>query len=613
MKRNVYRRCRFLVWFAALTALVCVLLACETGVDSGGGSIPLARPLSIQLTARDRALVAQWTKVAPAQGIAPTYEIYWNTAPSPGGSEHQVVYSGTSNLVNTTIENLENGTAYYVWVKAFYEGLGESDYTEMVYAYPIPPPETPDVTVYSGEAMLDLAWNEVDNAFTYEVYYGTGSGAEPPDGTPLKTVSVPGAVISGLNNGTAYTLWVRSVNTAGKSEFVTKTGTPQAASAVPGTAPGNVTVSPGDGKLTLTWAQVREGGTSVPGYTIYYGGTDNLSAATAWPETIPADAPTVSTDITGLGNDTAYYVWVKSRNPQGESAASSSVASGVPKPKPAIVWTNSKFELGKASADFIFAQDLPPSVFFPDGRPNTDRLTRVQETALGNLFSDGAAWYLRNKLNKTVDFVFFNGGYIDNALLKGDITVGSLSAIVQPDSRQDRFYLVTLTGAELKKFFRDVAYVVHTGRGGPHNTGFFGIVSGEVSYTIEYPKAPPGTDEILDMHSEPYYHGRIKEGTLKINGADIVDSQDYTIGTTDYLAAGEYFTRLVTGGKNKTAVDIPFWRGVAEYIYDKGIVTPKLDEHVKVEGGVPMPLPWTEGTWTETPPANWGSDPFYTD
>jgi hypothetical protein len=419
-------------------------------------------------------------------------------------------------------------------------------------------------------------------------------------------------VIPELDNGTAYFIWGRARNTAGDSpEYRSDSGTPSEAGQAPASAPYNLKAEPGDGKLTLTWDQVS----GVPGYKIYYGTTNSFSVAAEFSHSIPAAAPSVSAELTGLNNGALCYVWVQSWNSKStkENSPHSGPVSGTPKPKPPIAFNNLRFELGRATAEYIFAQDLSPSVFFPDGRPNTDRLTRVQETALGNLFADGAAWYIRKKYpDENIDFVFLNGGLIDNVLPEGTITVGSFSAVVQPDGRSDKFILLTLTGADLKKFFNDtegkaeytepgdVSGVAHTGRGGPHNTGFFGIVSKEVRSTIKYYK-PPELSEFPEgiprEESEPYYHGFIDtENGLTINGDPIDVNRSYRICTTDYLASGEYFVLLQMAGKNKRFINTPFWHGVAEYIYDQGRITPYLDSRVKLEGGVPLPPPWIPGT-----------------
>jgi hypothetical protein len=466
------------------------------------------------------------------------------------------------------------------------------------------------LAIVPSEAMLQLNWNDGDPSdkivtASYEVYYlANGSTPEPPDGTPLVTVSETGAAIHELTNGTTYKIWLRASNTAGKSEgYITDTEAPAEQTAAPTATPATPTVQSGDGKLTLTWQQVS----GVPQYKLYYNSSANdFSAATEFPEIIPAAAPTVRADITGLSNNLSYYVWVQGWNSQcvdkTSSPHSANMAQSVrPQPKPPINWNNLQFELGSATAEYIYAQDLAPSVFFPEGRPNTDRITRVQEASLGNLFCDGAAWYIRkNYPAENIDFVFLNGGYIDNALPKGKITTGGLSMVTDPGARGDKFYLVTLTGSQLKIFFNEVADIIHTGRGGPHETGFFGMVSSEVRYTIQYYKAPAGTSPPLESHTDPaayhYMHGIIKPGTLKINNAEIVDTQLYRICTTDYVAAGEYYTTLYTDGENKRLINKPFWEGVAEYIYDCGTVTPYLDGRVKLEGGVPLPPPWTAGT-----------------
>ncbi|MDR0877938.1 MAG: fibronectin type III domain-containing protein [Treponema sp.] len=571
-----------------------LVLACETSFDPDG-SIPLAGPAKVQVTAKDGALVLQWTKVSPAQGVVPKYEVYYSTGSNPASAEKwELVTAGEILLVTSTITGLTNGTPYYVWVKAVYANIGESNFIQG-YGIPIPPPAAPGaLTVYPGEEMLEVTWAAVTNAFTYEVYYS--STGKPPDeeetaGTMI-TVSGAGIVISGLNNGTSYTVWVRSVNTAGNSPgYASTSGTPTAAASVPAAAPGTITVTPGAGKLTLTWDQVH----GVPQYKLYYNTINSTSGTTEVSATISASAPAVTADITGLNNGTTYYVWVRSWNSRGGSSSYSPSASGTPTAKPAINFGNLQFELGSASAEFVFAQDVPASVFFPEGRPNTDRLTRVQETALGNLFADGMAWYVREKLGKPIDFVFLNGGYIDNVISEGKITVGTISGIVGSNYRKDKIFLLKMSGANLKLFFDDVANVVHIGRGGA-GTGDFGIVSKEVRYTIQYYKPPTGTSpELSNTEAEPYCHGFIKPGTLKINGADIVDGQTYYIGTTDYNASGIYYTKLNLHGTDKEPVNTPFWHGVAEYIYDKGTVTPYLPGNVKLEGGVPLPPPWIPG------------------
>jgi hypothetical protein len=546
--------------------------------------------------------------VSPAQGRIPTYEVYLGTTPNFAQAEKQLdVPAPDSNLVQANIEGLTNEILYYLWVRAVFGDLGKADPT-MTTGIPVPPPLVPaNLNVYPGEGMLELHWDAVKNAVTYEVYTNAGgAGNSPPNNAELSTVSTLGTVVAGLTNGESVTVWVRASNTAGKSGYVTKSVTPRAETTPPAKAPANIKVTAGEGKLTLTWDQVQ----GVPFYKLFFNTAGNNNGAEAFSVPIPADSPKVTAELTGLTNNTQYYVWVKSSNSQGDSPFSDPVFE-TPIPKPSIKWNDLAFVLGRGTAEYPFAQDLPPSVFFPEGRPYTDRLTRVQETALGNLFADGAAWYVRKTYpEENIDFVFLNGGYIDNVLPMGEISVGGLSSVVGPSNRRDNLLFLSLTGKQLKAFFEEVAMVIHMGRGGA-NTGWFGVVSKEVRYTIQYPKAPEGiSPELEDEEREPYLHGRIKPGTLKVKPHDsliyddIEDSKVYRICTTDYLAKGEYYFSLADFGQDKLSTKVPFWHAVGEYVYDKGTVTPATDGRIKLEGGVPLPEPWTEGDW-EPEPGTW--------
>ena len=244
----------------------------------------------------------------PGQGIIPYYEVYYGTGANTGSAvKWGDVESNTSNLVTATIGELTNHQTYYVWVKAVYADLGRSDFSPVTYGTPIPPPATPGtLTVTPGEQMLEVSWEPVADAFTYEVYHKAGgSGVTPPEDTAetMLTVSEAGAVIHGLTNGTAYTVWVRARNTAGDSPaYSYYSGTPAEAASAPASPPGKLTVTPGDGKLTVVWDQVS----GVPAYKLYYGTTGSFSGATEFSRTIPASSPKVSAELTGLENNALY-------------------------------------------------------------------------------------------------------------------------------------------------------------------------------------------------------------------------------------------------------------------------------------------------------------------
>jgi hypothetical protein len=305
----------------------------------------------------------------------------------------------------------------------------------------------------------------------------------------------------------------------------------------------------------------------------------------------------VGAEILGLTNNTLYYVWVKSANSMGVSSTFAT-ASGTPQPKPPIDRSDTNFVLGYATAEFPWAQSVPPSALTgPNGIPGADRLTRVQETAIGNLFTDGGLWYARKHFpQESIDFAYLNGGAIEGGFIAGKtITHAAMTTIMQSSARSDNYVIFSLTGAKLKEFLHEVASTIpHTGRGSG-STGEFGMVSKELRYTLQYPKPPEGTTELPSEERSRYYYGRIKPGTLKFNGEDVDDARTYRIVTSDwchhaYLTTFQYAFDV-------TSTSIPYYYGVEEYIYDKVNVTPYLDGRVKIEGGVPLPPPWTPGDW----------------
>jgi hypothetical protein len=587
------------LFLGAIVGLL-VLTGCpqETGSDSVS-DLPLSPPLVVQVSAQNEALVLQWTKVSALQGVDPTYTVYYGTSSNPerAGKWPDTIIPGDTNLVQATLTDLVNHQTYYVWVSCNYAGFGESTLCPTAYGRPVPPPATVGaIKIDSGEGMLQLSWEAVEDAMSYKVHYqlGRNSALVPPTTTDedMQTVSVPGAVLLGLINGQTYTVWVKAWNTAGESpDWQRGDGSPRASGIIPPRPPLALMVTPGNGKLSVSWVPL----VGVPQYKVWYG-TGNFVSATALEEAVPTAAGLVSAEITDLTNGTLYNIWIKSSNSVGESAEAVT-ATGTPQPKPAIDRTNMEFLLGYATAEYPWVQAVPPSVFTgPNGWPSTDRITRVQETAIGDLFTDGGLWYARKLYpNETIDFAYLNGGAIEGGFPAGKkITHAAMTLIMQSAAKSDKYVFLSIKGDKLKLFFEEVAKIVHTGRGSG-STGEFGMVSKEVRYTVQYKTAPAGTAELPSEDRSKYYYGRIKPGTLKFNGEDIDDNRTYRIVTSDwcYLA----YIELYTNATNVVNTTIPYYFGVEEYIYDKVNVTPYLDGRVKLEGGVPLPPPWTPGDW----------------
>ena len=431
-----------------------------------------------------------------------------------------------------------------------------------------------------------LTWTAPPHAFTYQVAYATtDAGDAPPTSAIVKTVSDPRAMVTGLANGTSYTFWVRAGNTNGQSTYAKASAAPTPATAAPA-APGPLTVTAGNERLRVSWSAVPW----ATSYELYYGPGADPAAATLASTVAPASG-TVTAMIAGLTNATTFHVWATARNSVGASGFSAG-ASGIPQPQTTPIDHSSfSFALGEAAADYTFAEALPLSPFSQSGRV-WDRLTRVKETALGDLFTDGAAWYAREKYpEQNVDFVFLNGGYI-NAITKGTVSVGTIVGSTDPDSRGFNLVAITLSGAKVELF--DVAAnVTHTGRGGPSQTKAWAIVSKEIRYTITYPAVPAGvpneswsqssTDaEFLLPRGDQGRHPHVQRaGNRRQPQLPILTTSEIADGVNGYLV-------FPTTGTDKAVIPVPYWHAVAEYVYELGSIAPQLDGRIVIEGGVPL-------------------------
>jgi hypothetical protein len=556
----------------AIRSFLVVLLFCLAGCgndllnNDDTGAIPRPAPDEVILIPGDRKIEVRWTKVATATG----YELYYSAGLDPRAAERwpQIEVNAT-RLVSALITGLANGTAYQVWVRTIFP-QGISDYSIVESAAPLPPPETaPEFTALeSGDEQLGLSWNTVAGAASYEVYYSLEMTPPSPALTSLTPVPEQGLVstaadteaasaeylLNGLSNETPYYLWVRAANSAGRSGWsAPSSGTPKGATAPPN-APVIAAITGGDRRLTLTWPAVSW----AKSYSVYCSDT-NTPPADAVPDTalrLSVAGKTVSAVISGLTNGKDYFVWVMARNGKGDSPHSTSV-KGTPEPKAPVDLDNVNFVIGSAAEEFIFAEE-----------GNGDRLTQKKETALANLFADGLNWYIREhpELYGNIDFVLITGRYTRGGpLRKGTITVGTIKGIVNsagPVVTSTPFTMLTLTADQVTRLFQAAAGVSHSGNGG-HNTGAWGVVSEEVSYTIDYANHP--------THSS----GELVPGSLKIHGE--TPNRSYRIATLNYLVEAmddlDYAPVLLeaTATGNKKAYTYPVWQAVAEYVYQQDL------------------------------------------
>ena len=158
----------------------------------------------------------------------------------------------------------------------------------------------------------------------FEIVATPTSGSAPVvTRTGVARTALSGTV-TGLVNGTTYTLQVRAVNLfgAGALSAPSNAVTP---SGLPG-APSGVTAVRGDTTVALSWtAPAGDGGSAVTGYSVVV----RIGTTVVRTDTLVGTA--TSAAIGGLSNGTAYRFAVRAVNANGSGPLSRPVGGGDPR------------------------------------------------------------------------------------------------------------------------------------------------------------------------------------------------------------------------------------------------------------------------------------------
>jgi 5'-nucleotidase/UDP-sugar diphosphatase len=200
-----------------------------------------------------------------------------------------------------------------------------------------------------------------------------------------------------------------------------------------------------------------------------------------------------------------------------------------------------KETVGKAADTFIFGK----------------RLTRYQETAIGNLVTDANAWYFRTIYGQHIDFAFHNGGNIRAELPAGSITREQILTILPFDNY---LYIVSLKGSEIIELFDFIASI-------PQGAGGFPQFSADVRYTLDA-------------------EGRAIRD-LTIGGAPVDPDRTYRFCTNDYILGGGDGYTVMQKARDPFNTSLLLSFVVIEYIKSQsGPISPMTDGRLTVSGGV---------------------------
>ena len=257
-------------------------------------------------------------------------------AASGGGAVQSCTPSPATDLT-CTITGLTNGTTYYVDVVATNIVGPSAAYTPRV-TTSLPPvltvPTAPQaVTPSAANASSVVAWTAPTSnggsaiqsytARAYEASSG-GSAFRTCQPNPLTALT---CTITGLTNGTTYYVDAIAHNAQGDSTA----STPRVAvtPALVATAPQSLSVTAGNTSVAVAWAAPSSnGGSAVTSYTAHAWTAATYGSIASSCQPSPLTALTCT--ITGLTNDTTYYVDVVATNGIGTGPAPAARVAATP-------------------------------------------------------------------------------------------------------------------------------------------------------------------------------------------------------------------------------------------------------------------------------------------
>jgi large repetitive protein len=222
------------------------------------------------------------------------------------------------------ITALTNGTSYTVYLKEV-NANGDSVASSSVTATPSTVPNAPtSLSSAYGNGSASISFTAGSNGGSAITNYQYSlDGTNYTAFSPAQTSSP--VSITGLTNGTAYTIYLKTVNANGAS--VASSGVAVTPSTVPN-APSSLSANGGNASITVTFTPGTNGGSAITNYQYSTDSGSTYRAFSPSQSTSPVSITTLSTDgVTPLTNGVAYTLYLKAVNVNGASTASSSVVA----------------------------------------------------------------------------------------------------------------------------------------------------------------------------------------------------------------------------------------------------------------------------------------------
>lgn len=155
---------------------------------------------------------------------------------------------------------------------------------------------------------------------------------------------------------------------------------------------------------------------------------------------------------------------------------------------------------------------------------------RTQETNLGDFIADAYKWTAEQELHTKIDASILNGGGIRQSIEAGDISLGSIKAVM-PFSNE--LTVINVTGAQLLETLEASCQAVGTDSA----IGGFAQVSG-ITYTIDasipYEKGPNYPETTIPSPAKPGSRVTITD----VGGKGFLKDAAYAVATNSFVSEG---------------------------------------------------------------------------
>ena len=269
-------------------------------------------PAGLEADPGAEGVTLSWT--GPGAGAVVTgYEVS-----TDGGENFASIADSNGSTISHLVEGLAGGTAYTFAVRAVNEsGAGAASSIDKTTV----PDKPTGLAATAGDAEVALSWTDPGDD-TIDRYQFSTDGGETFAAIDPSNATTTTHTVTGLDNGTLYTLAVRAVNGSGAGAAASVTATPLA---VP-RAPANLAAAVAIGGVTLSWdsppADTSVG--AIAGYEVSTDAGDNFVAIEG------SNGSTISHLVEDLDGGTAYTFAVRAVNASGKGAASSVAATTLP-------------------------------------------------------------------------------------------------------------------------------------------------------------------------------------------------------------------------------------------------------------------------------------------